>query len=454
MKTLKKRINSMEKKMKRYFSILNSKESLVKKTLIFMLILLTIPSIMLTQSQSNLNGEFVFSHGDGFEVWRDPHVRFPEAQQRQPSIEFSGDTFTLIDYPIEYATDVVSTSWTNRLPLAFVTAQNREEPLLKLNSWQNPWPFHPEEARFRRIFTGTYIVEDNTIELSFSNGTIRALPFSRTTNTVTIANMQFNRKPTTDTADNKASMLVGRWIFESGSSGRNWIQVEEFFKDGTGRFESDNNQGFLWLIDEESLVYINNNSPNRWNLSISENSFTIRHSDGRYATYIRSDGDPRPQTTSLETMMAELNRQKSQLETMRPMLSQSGIREAEAIIQELQAKIDEENQKLEKDLSTPSTTQSSNTVANPKIQHEIVGLWHGVSMGQFVFITFSDDGEYIEEAPLAGIYAEGTYSVNGNSMTITIPGMSRIQYQFSIRNNELHYRYQGIDFQFVRLDTE
>lgn len=79
---------------------------------------------------------------------------------------------------------------------------------------------------------------------------------------------------------------------------------------------------------------------------------------------------------------------------------------------------------------------------------QLVGTWVGGGMGVEAELTFGRDGTYIEKS--IGMTFTGTYSVNGNIVTINTDIIGPINYEFSIRGNTLTYSMMGSTFVYTR----
>ena len=106
------------------------------------------------------------------------------------AIEFKGNNFLITQYPViridRYRDGTSSESWGRVLP--FVERINRNALVLlrEENYVRDGVSFY-----YRDETKGTYSISDNKIELSFEEGSVKVLNFSRTENTITIDHLLF-----------------------------------------------------------------------------------------------------------------------------------------------------------------------------------------------------------------------------------------------------------------------
>jgi hypothetical protein len=240
---------------------------------LLLLCLISIIGCLPEQKRNSFDGTFFMSQeGENFERRRH-QVRFN--RELVPYIEFSGNKFTLVDYPVREADDVVTTRDRDRF--TFLSAQDRTTPLLQLDSWQQMM-FFPESARFRRVFSGTFVISDNAIELVLENGNIKAFPFMRTENTVTIGGTQFSRK-THELLENKeAAKFVGKWEFVEGTESVEWNREIEKFPDGTRSINAP--FGIFWEVSDNKVKYFGLGLAYEYDFTFGRDTFTILGSRG------------------------------------------------------------------------------------------------------------------------------------------------------------------------------
>ena len=78
----------------------------------------------------------------------------------------------------------------------------------------------------------------------------------------------------------------------------------------------------------------------------------------------------------------------------------------------------------------------------------LVGTWTGSNMGIDTEITFGRDGTYTERSGAMSI--SGTYTVQGNTATITVAGLGTIDYDFRVDGRQLTYNFMGMTFSYTR----
>jgi hypothetical protein len=132
--------------------------------------------------------------------------------ENKAELEFSGKTFTITEYPynwFEYTDNNYRTNeplyteyWSKSLPFNKHFAENTTvkdvidhgiEVGVSIGSGgyeMKKWV----DTLYQNISKGTYSLSDNEIELTFSDGSVQVFSFSRTKDTITIAETRFIRK--------------------------------------------------------------------------------------------------------------------------------------------------------------------------------------------------------------------------------------------------------------------
>jgi len=81
-------------------------------------------------------------------------------------------------------------------------------------------------------------------------------------------------------------------------------------------------------------------------------------------------------------------------------------------------------------------------------KNPLVGTWIGSDFGIESELIFKKDGTFTEKA--LGLTVDGTYSVNGKTLTINNEMIGTISYDFEINGNILSYSYMGMDFTYTK----
>jgi hypothetical protein len=86
-----------------------------------------------------------------------------------------------------------------------------------------------------------------------------------------------------------------------------------------------------------------------------------------------------------------------------------------------------------------------------KPKNDIVGVWESVDIPNTT-ATFTHEGEYIFRG-FMGIDADGTYELDGDQLTITVPGeyTSAEKISFSDDGDMMTLSHSGKKFTYVRL---
>jgi hypothetical protein len=104
------------------------------------------------------------------------------------TISFSGKKFTITEYPAfdtnDYWWGWMSDSFSGR-DRNWYKGKNEQFTLIK-TEWGT--------EIYKNVMDGTYSISDDKIELSYPDGEIKVLSFSRTENTITIGGSQLKRK--------------------------------------------------------------------------------------------------------------------------------------------------------------------------------------------------------------------------------------------------------------------
>jgi len=113
----------------------------------------------------------------------------------EPSIEFNGNKFKVIQFPIMYKT-IRNTIWGNEINKEWegIIRLFKEEEYDNFILIEEEKKGNMEILYYRDERKGTFSIKENKIEFIFNDNSIDVLNFSRTDNTIVLGDLVFTKK--------------------------------------------------------------------------------------------------------------------------------------------------------------------------------------------------------------------------------------------------------------------